>query len=89
MTWLATKAGRVAELHLHGFDGHSDHVPFRADEPWLRSLLPYLHGFSGVVELELFSWDQLRSVIPMVLPEGRRSAAERVVHTQMFQEPHP
>ena len=66
MAWLATKAGRVAELHLHGFDGRSDHVPFGADEPWLKTLLPYLQGFAGVVELELFAWDQLQSVIPLL-----------------------
>jgi sugar phosphate isomerase/epimerase len=66
MAWLAAKAGRVAELHLHGFDGRCDHVPFGADEPWLEALLPYLHGFTGVVELELFAWDQLQSVIPLL-----------------------
>lgn len=66
--WLAAKAGRVAELHLHGFDGRSDHVPFGPDEPWLASLLPYLRDFAGVVELELFAWDQLQSVIPILRP---------------------
>ena len=66
MAWLETKAGRIAELHLHGFDGCNDHVPFGPDEPWLASLLPYLHGFTGVVELELFAWEQLQSVIPIL-----------------------
>jgi sugar phosphate isomerase/epimerase len=69
MAWLETKSGRVAELHLHGFDGKSDHVPFRADEPWLSDLLPYLHGFAGVLELELFAWDQLQAVIPILRPD--------------------
>jgi sugar phosphate isomerase/epimerase len=68
MAWLAAKTGRVAELHLHGFDGKSDHVPFGADESWLADLLPYLHGFAGVVELELFAWDQLQAVIPILRP---------------------
>ncbi|MFH2116245.1 MAG: cobamide remodeling phosphodiesterase CbiR [Spirochaetota bacterium] len=66
--WLDAVAGRVAELHLHGFDGRSDHVPFGPEEPWLTGLLPYLHGFAGVVELELFAWDQLRSVFPILRP---------------------
>lgn len=64
--WLAAKEGRIAELHLHGFDGRNDHVPFSPDEPWLASLLPYLMGFKKVVELELFAWDQLQSVIPIL-----------------------
>jgi len=68
MAWLEAKAGRVAELHLHGFDGRSDHVPFGAEEPWLVSLLPYLHSFAGVIELELFAWDQLQSVVPILRP---------------------
>ena len=66
--WLAAKAGRITELHLHGFDGKTDHVPFRSEEPWLIRLMPYLQNFPGVVELELFNWDQLRSVIPLLVP---------------------
>jgi hypothetical protein len=75
VAWLAAKAGRVAELHLHGFDGRSDHVPFGPDEPWLVDLLPYLHGFSGVVELELFAWEQLQAVIPMLRPGPESNVA--------------
>lgn len=66
IAWLEAKEGRVRELHLHGFDGHKDHVPFSQDEPWLGSLLSYLQDFKGVLELELFDWSQLQSVIPLL-----------------------
>ena len=94
MAWLEAKADRVAELHLHGFNGRSDHVPIGADEPWLTSLLPYLHGFSGVVELELFAWDQLQSVIPILRPAPGPSTAgdtarEYTAQEYAAQEPRP
>lgn len=57
--WVTPRAGRIRELHVHGFDGHADHVPFAADEPWLAALAPFAAGFDGVVELELFSWAEL------------------------------
>ncbi|MDX9957836.1 MAG: cobamide remodeling phosphodiesterase CbiR [Clostridia bacterium] len=89
MAWLEAKAGRVAELHVHGFDGKSDHVPFGADEPWLVDLLPYLHGFAGVVELELFAWDQLQVVIPLLRPEPEKPGTERAGQKPVAQEIHP
>lgn len=86
LAWLEAKAGRVAELHLHGFDGQSDHVPFGPTEPWLTSLLPYLRGFTGVVELELFAWDQLHSVIPILLPVSGPSVADHAAEEQSAAE---
>jgi hypothetical protein len=86
LAWLEAKAGRVAELHLHGFDGRSDHVPFGPDEPWLTDLLPYLHSFAGVVELELFAWDQLQSVIPILRSATGPSAAGQAVGDPAVQE---
>lgn len=54
--WIAERADRVGELHVHGFDGSRDHVGFAADEPWILELAPFARGFDGIVELELFSW---------------------------------
>jgi len=57
--WVVERAGRVAEMHVHGYDGRSDHVPFAAGERWLADLEPFVRSFGGVVEMELFSWPQL------------------------------
>lgn len=64
--WVAPRAGRIRELHVHGFDGETDHVPFAPDEPWIASLTPFMTGFDGIVELELFSWADLQPAIDIV-----------------------
>jgi len=48
-------------LHVHGFDGTSDHVPFQSGEAWLCDLAPFTRGFSGIIEMELFSWAELEA----------------------------
>lgn len=58
--WVAERADRIAELHVHGFDGTKDHVPFLAGEAWLEALAPFARTFLGIVELELFSWPELQ-----------------------------
>jgi sugar phosphate isomerase/epimerase len=58
--WVAGRADRVAEMHVHGFDGTRDHVPFRAGEAWIGPLAPFAGTFGGIVELELFSWAELQ-----------------------------
>lgn len=55
-SWVAARAGRIRELHVHGYDGSSDHVPFHPGEPWLESMAPFARGFDGAIEVELFSW---------------------------------
>ncbi|HTX73337.1 MAG TPA: hypothetical protein VMC79_10970 [Rectinemataceae bacterium] len=53
--WLDGRASRLRQLHLHSAAAGRDHLPLRAEEPWLRRLFPYLVAFAGIVELELFS----------------------------------
>lgn len=57
--WLVSRGTRVRELHVHGVSGGTDHVPFDTAEPWVTSLAPFVHSFEGVVELELFDWQQI------------------------------
>lgn len=64
--WVAERASRIRELHVHGFDGKKDHVPFGDDEPWLAALTPFAAGFEGIIELELFSWAELEAVVAML-----------------------
>lgn len=57
--WVSSHAGRIAEMHVHGFDGARDHVPFQAGEAWLDAMAPFVRGFDGIIEMELFSWAEL------------------------------
>jgi hypothetical protein len=57
--WIAEKAGRIDELHVHGFDGTKDHVPFAPGEPWIDELAAFARSFAGIIEMELFSWAEL------------------------------
>jgi hypothetical protein len=54
--------GQIKEVHLNrtGEGGGDGHKPPRADDPWFLELLPFLRHFSGIVNLELFSWDEVR-----------------------------
>lgn len=58
---------RIQEIHLHGIapekarlDGRlPDHRPLCPQEPWFQDLLPLLAGFTGTVNLEVFSWEEV------------------------------
>jgi sugar phosphate isomerase/epimerase len=60
-SWIAQRAGRIRELHLHGAAGGRDHRVPREGEAWLAGLRPFLSGFSGRVELELFSLESVKA----------------------------
>jgi hypothetical protein len=57
---------RIGEIHLHGLDREKaaadgrlpDHRPVRPDAPWFRELFPIIEKFDGVVNLEVFSWEE-------------------------------
>ena len=60
-TWIAQRADRIREIHLHGAEtggegtAARDHRVFSGGEPWLSALVPFLSGWTGRVELEVFS----------------------------------
>jgi hypothetical protein len=54
---------RLREIHLHGVRQGVDHRPFDGAEPWFRELEPFLRGFTGVVNLEVFSLADLRECL--------------------------
>ena len=68
---LKSAGRRIEELHLHGLSGGADHRPFDGEAPWLRDLAPFLAGFPGVAEIELFDWEEARTAMAAV----RRAAA--------------
>lgn len=57
--------GQIREVHLNGTgeDGGDGHKPPRAEDLWFLELAPFLRSFSGIVNLELFSWDEVRQGI--------------------------
>lgn len=63
---LLSEGRRIAELHLHGLSGDTDHRPFGKGASWLQDLTPLLAGFGGVVEIELFNWEQARAALAAV-----------------------
>jgi hypothetical protein len=66
---------RVGELHLHGVNPGqaaidkrlADHRPLFGNEQWLRGLLPLLRDFSGIINLEMFSWEEIEATIHNVV----------------------
>jgi hypothetical protein len=59
---------RIGEIHLHGVDQKQaaidgrlpDHRRLRGNEDWLLELLPLLEDYSGVINLEVFSWEEVK-----------------------------
>jgi hypothetical protein len=57
---------RVREIHLHAVDKKqaamdgrlADHRQLRPHEPWFLELLPLLKEYWGVINLEVFSWEE-------------------------------
>jgi hypothetical protein len=66
--WLEGRLERVAELHVHGYDGTSDHVPLSGDEAWFKKLDGVFRDFAGIVEIELFSWPDIEPALKALEP---------------------
>jgi hypothetical protein len=57
---------RIGEIHLHGIDREkaaldgrlADHRAVQAGEKWFGELLPLLREFDGVINTEVFSWEE-------------------------------
>jgi hypothetical protein len=72
---------RIGEIHLHAVDHEkasidgklADHRRLRQDEPWLRELLPLLADYSGVINLEVFSWEEATAGIDVLLPACQKT----------------
>ena len=65
---------RIGEIHLHGVDRKQaaidgkliDHRQLRIDDPWLPELLPLLKDYRGVINLEVFSWEEIEPGIEIL-----------------------
>ena len=64
----------IGEIHLHGIDREqaavdgrlADHRRLHGDEPWLLELLPLLKDFPGVINVEVFSWEEAKGGIEIL-----------------------
>jgi sugar phosphate isomerase/epimerase len=69
-----TYGKRIGEIHLHGLDREQaardgrlpDHRRLRGDEAWLLELLPPLKDYRGIINLEVFSWEEVRTGIEVL-----------------------
>jgi len=72
--YFSEYGNRIKEIHLHGMnrekaviDGRlADHRSLRGNEPWLAELFLLLKNYSGVINLEMFSWDEIAASIPCI-----------------------
>jgi sugar phosphate isomerase/epimerase len=72
--FFRARQDRIKEIHLHDLDRKQaaadgrliDHRRLREDEPWLPELLSLLKGFEGIVNLEVFSWEEAEAGIEVL-----------------------
>jgi sugar phosphate isomerase/epimerase len=72
---------RIREIHLHGVDRAqaaldgklADHRRLREGDPWLPELLPLLEEYRGILNLEVFSWEEARAGIEILQKEPGRA----------------
>jgi sugar phosphate isomerase/epimerase len=81
--FFTQQQSRVREIHLHGIDPQKavsngrlrDHRPLTVRDlgsldPWLSELLPHLRHFKGIVNLEVFSWEEVYESITLLREGG-------------------
>jgi hypothetical protein len=76
---------RIQEIHLHTVDAEAaardkrlvDHRPLKAGEAWFKEFAPLLKTFTGMVNLELFSWDEAAASIAALREAGLLEAGRR------------
>lgn len=81
--FFTRRQSRIGEIHLHSLappqalaDGRlADHRPLTrgdmvAPHSWLAELLPLLSRFEGVVNLEMFSWEEVYASLTLLREAG-------------------
>jgi hypothetical protein len=65
---------RIGEVHLHGIDREkaaldgrlADHRAVQAGEQWFGELFPLLREFDGVINTEVFAWEEAAAGIESI-----------------------
>jgi sugar phosphate isomerase/epimerase len=68
--FLAQYGDFIKEVHLHGVVDGWDHQAFTAEERWFEQLLPFLGSFSGTVNLEVFTVDDVNIILRALQESG-------------------
>jgi hypothetical protein len=66
--------GRIKEIHLHALDIEQakidnrlvDHRALRADDAWFKEFLPELKQYSGIINTEVFSWEEAKKSLEVL-----------------------
>ena len=73
---------RITAVHLHGVEGAQDHLPLNRLSPaHMQKVMGVLNRFSGVVSLELFSFEALNASLKHLLDHWlimKRDASSRI-----------
>ena len=72
------RGARIGEIHLHGVDEAAaltdgrlrDHRALAGDLAWLDELAPFMNSFRGLLELEVFSWEEARESLRVLRGRG-------------------
>jgi sugar phosphate isomerase/epimerase len=67
---------RIGEIHLHGLDREKaaidnrlpDHRPIKKDAIWIKEIFPLLKEFHGLINLEVFSWEEVEESLRVINP---------------------
>ena len=74
--FFKSRRDRIEEIHLHTIDKKQasldgrlpDHRRLRSEEKWLLELLPLLDDFRGIINLEVFSWEEAACGVKVFRP---------------------
>ena len=69
--FFANYRERIGEIHLHGIDHEQaaidgklvDHRRLLGKESWLLELFPLLVDYNGILNMEMFSWEEVETSI--------------------------
>jgi hypothetical protein len=65
---------KIGEIHLHGLNREMaaidnrlpDHRPINKDSEWIKKLFPLLKEFQGLINLEVFSWEEVEESLKVL-----------------------
>ncbi|HOX92020.1 MAG TPA: cobamide remodeling phosphodiesterase CbiR, partial [Spirochaetales bacterium] len=63
--FIAQHASRIRELHVHGVHAGKDHGPLTGRESWLVAMQDFLRTYDGILELEMFAWEQVQPALAL------------------------
>lgn len=58
-SWIQMRKNKLAHIHLHAVKNGKDHALLQSTDTWLLELIPFLKDYEGIIELELFDYEQI------------------------------